>query len=276
MAQIGKLNRLKVLRKVSIGYFLDGDTLGDLLLPMKYAPAELKVGDELNVFVYLDSEERLIATTQQPYAAVGDFAMMKVAAVENVGAFLDWGLVKQLFVPFKEQQIRMKTGETYLVYVYIDDNTQRIVASSKIDKFLDNTPPEYKTGQEVELIIAYKTDLGYKAIINRMHLGVIYHNQIFTQPKIGEKMKGYIGKVREDDKIDLLLQKPGYEKMDEVSAFVFSKLEENNGYLPVNDNTSPEVISRLFKISKKNFKQAIGALYRKKLITIEEKGIRIV
>jgi predicted RNA-binding protein (virulence factor B family) len=275
VAQIGKLNQLKVLRKVSIGYFLDGDTLGDLLLPIKQAPSNLQENDMLDVFVYLDSEDRLIATTIKPYAMVGDFAMLKVAAVETVGAFLDWGLPKDLLVPFKEQQVRMETGHAYLVYVYLDNNTKRIVASSKIDKYIDNTQPDYKQGEEVELIIAYKTDLGYKAIINRAHSGVIYNNQIFTPLHIGQKLKGYINKVREDEKIDLLLLKPGYEKMDELSQKVYEKLKACNGYLPVSDKTEPDIIANLFGISKKNFKKAIGALYKNKLIIIEENGIRL-
>ena len=276
MVQIGKVNRLKVLRKVSIGYFLDGDTLGDLLLPMKYSPADLKENDELDVFIYLDSEDRLIATTQTPFAMVGDFAMLKAVAVEKVGAFLDWGLLKDLLTPFKEQQVRMKKDESYLVYVYIDDNTKRVVASSKIDKFLDNIPPEYEAEQEVDLIIAYKTDLGYKAIINNTHSGIIYNNQIFTQLSVGQKLKGYINKVREDEKIDLILQKQGYENIDEFSQIIYNALRDNDNFLPVTDKSAPEEISNLFGISKKNFKKAVGALYREKIIAIEENGIRLL
>ena len=272
---IGKINRLKVLRKVSIGYFLDGETLGDLLLPKRYAPQELNENDMIDVFVYLDSEDRLIATTLTPYAMVGDFAMMKVASVESVGAFLDWGLLKDLLVPFREQQVKMEKGKSYLVYVYLDDNTKRIVASSKIDKYIDNTPPEYKHGEEVDLIIAYKTDLGYKAIINSAHSGVLYNNQVFTTLHIGQKIKGYINKVRDDEKIDLLLLKPGYEKMDELSQKVYEQLKASNGFLPVSDKTAPEKIANLFGISKKNFKKAIGSLYKERLIVIEDDGIRL-
>jgi len=272
---IGKINSLKVLRKVSIGYFLDGETLGDLLLPKRYAPPELNENDMIDVFVYLDSEDRLIATTLTPYAMVGDFAMMKVASVESVGAFLDWGLPKDLLVPFKEQQVKMEKGKSYLVYVYLDDNTKRIVASSKIDKYIDNTLPEYKHGEEVDLIIAYKTELGYKAIINGAHSGVLYNNQVFTALRTGQKIKGYINKVRDDDKIDLLLLKPGYEKMDELSQKVYEKLKDANGFLSVSDKTAPEKIANLFGISKKNFKKAIGSLYRDRLIIIEDEGIRL-
>jgi len=276
MVQIGKINRLKVLRRVSIGYYLDGDTLGDLLLPKRYATTDLNENDELDVFVYLDSEDRLIATTEIPYAVIGDFAMLKVIAVEKVGAFLDWGLTKDLLVPFKEQQVKMEKGQNCLVYIYLDDNTKRIVASSKIDKFLDNTPPEYEQGQEVELIIAYKTDLGYKAIINGEHSGMLYNNQIFTTLHTGQKLKGYISKVREDDKIDLLLEKPGYQKLDDLSQKILNILKENGGKMTVSDKTPPEEISKIFGISKKNFKKAIGVLYRERLIVIENEGIRYV
>ena len=276
MVQIGKVNRLKVLRRVSIGYYLDGDTLGDLLLPKRYATTDLNENDELDVFVYLDSEDRLIATTEIPYAVIGDFAMLKVIAVEKVGAFLDWGLTKDLLVPFKEQQVKMEKGQNCLVYIYLDDNTKRIVASSKIDKFLDNTPPEYEQGQEVELIIAYKTDLGYKAIINGEHSGMLYNNQIFTTLHTGQKLKGYISKVREDDKIDLLLEKPGYQKLDDLSQKILNILKENGGNMTVSDKTPPEEISKIFGISKKNFKKAIGVLYRERLIVIENEGIRYV
>ena len=276
MVQIGKVNRLKVLRRVSIGYYLDGDTLGDLLLPKRYATTDLNENDELDVFVYLDSEDRLIATTEIPYAVIGDVAMLKVIAVEKVGAFLDWGLTKDLLVPFKEQQVKMEKGQNCLVYIYLDDNTKRIVASSKIDKFLDNTPPEYEQGQEVELIIAYKTDLGYKAIINGEHSGMLYNNQIFTTLHTGQKLKGYISKVREDDKIDLLLEKPGYQKLDDLSQKIFNILKENGGNMTVSDKTPPEEISKIFGISKKNFKKAIGVLYRERLIVIENEGIRYV
>ena len=276
MAQIGKSNRLKVMRKVSIGYYLDGDTLGDLLLPKRYAPYELKENDELDVFVYLDSEDRLIATTQMPYAMVDDFAMLKVVAVEKVGAFLDWGLSKDLFAPFREQQTKMEKGQIYLVYIYIDDNTKRIVASSKIDKYIDNLPPDYKQGEEVELIIAYKTDLGYKAIINGTHSGLLYDNQIYTTLNIGQKLTGYIGKIREDEKIDLMLLKPGYEKMDEMAKKIYNILQKNNGYLQVSDKTAPETIAKLFEMSKRNFKKSIGALYKNKMIVIEDDCIKIL
>ncbi len=275
MVQIGKTNRLKVLRKVSIGLYLDGDTLGDLLVPNRYVPENISVGDELDVFVYLDSEDRLIATTEVPLAQVGDFALMKAVAVTKVGAFLDWGLSKDLLVPFSEQQQKMEVGKHYLVHVYLDDNTKRIVASAKIDKFLDNLPPEYEPGEQVQLMIASRTDLGFKAIVNGIHSGMLYNNQVFKSLKIGEKVPGYIQKVREDDKIDLLLEKPGYEKIDDISEIILDKLKQNKGFLPVTDKSEPDEIARIFGLSKKNFKKAVGGLYKKRMIDIQNDGIKL-
>lgn len=276
MVQIGKTNRLKVLRKVSIGLYLDGDTLGDLLVPNRYVPENISVGDELDVFVYLDSEDRLIATTEVPLAQVGDFALMKAVAVTKVGAFLDWGLSKDLLVPFSEQQQKMEVGKQYLVHVYLDDNTKRIVASAKIDKFLDNLPPEYEPGEQVQLMIASRTDLGFKAIVNGIHSGMLYNNQVFKSLKIGDKVTGYIQKVREDDKIDLLLEKPGYEKIDDISEIILDKLKQNKGFLPVTDKSEPDEIARIFGMSKKNFKKAVGGLYKKRMIDIQNDGIKLI
>jgi len=276
MAQIGKTNRLVVLRKVSIGVYLDGDTLGDLLVPNRYVPEGIKEGDELDVFIYLDSEDRLIATTETPHAIVGDFALLKVVATTGVGAFLDWGLMKDLLVPFSEQQQKMVSGNQYLVHVYLDDNTKRIVATAKIEKFLDNIPPEYNPGDEVQLMIAGKTDLGYKAIINNLHTGILYSNQVFKPLTVGQKMKGYIQKVRDDEKIDLLLEKPGFEKIDDISESILEKLRANKGFLKVTDKSEPEEIAKIFGLSKKNFKKAIGTLYKKRLIELKEDGIKLV
>jgi predicted RNA-binding protein (virulence factor B family) len=276
MAQIGKINRLVVLRKVSIGVYLDGDTLGDLLVPNRYVPEGTKEGDELDVFIYLDSEDRLIATTETPYALVGDFALLKVVATTGVGAFLDWGLMKDLLVPFSEQQQKMAVGNRYLVHVYLDDNTKRIVASAKIEKFLDNLPPEYTPGDEVQLMIAGKTDLGYKAIINNVHTGILYSNQVFKPLVVGQEIKGYIQKVREDEKIDLLLEKPGHEKIDDISESILEKLRANKGFLKVTDKSEPDEIAKMFGLSKKNFKKAIGTLYKKRMIKILDNGIQLV
>lgn len=275
-AAIGKICRLKVLRKVSIGLYLDGDTLGDILLPNRYVPADVKEEDEIDVFIYLDSEDRIIATTETPKAVVGDFVMLKVVSTSKFGAFLDWGLMKDLLVPFREQSVRMEKGRSYLVHVYLDYETGRIVASSKFDRFLDNLSPTYEVGEEVVLIISDITDLGYKAIINSLHTGLLYENQVFRKLSIGQEMKGYISKIREDDKIDLLLEKPGYEKTSSLSEEILEIIKANGGFMDVTDKTAPDRIAQLFGMSKRNFKQALGSLYKDRLVMLEENGVRVI
>jgi len=226
--------------------------------------------------VYTDSEDRLVATTEQPLAQVGDFARLKVKATTGIGAFLDWGLPKDLLVPFSEQKAKMQEGGEYWVYVYLDLLTRRVAASAKLHKFLDNTPSIYKIGEEVDLIILEETDLGYRAIINQEHSGMIYKNQVFRTVGIGERIKGYIQKVRADEKIDLLLEKPGYEKVDAITQKILDALKENRGFMAVSDKSSPEMIQAMFGISKKNFKKAIGALYKQRVINFESDGIRLL
>lgn len=273
--EIGKVNKLKVLRIVTIGVYLDGDTIGDVLMPKRYVPYGTKEGDEVEVFIYLDSEDRLIATTETPLAMVGDFAYLKVVSVSNYGAFLDWGLMKDLLVPFREQKEKMEKDRSYLVYVYFDDETGRIAASAKIDRFLDNVSPKYQQGDEVDLMIANRTELGYKAIINGLHSGILYYNQVFKPVSMGQKLKGYIAKVREDEKIDLLLERPGYEKMDDLSEQVLAVILAHGGAMQVSDKSSPRDIETWFKMSKKNFKKALGALYKKRLIVMGEDGVKL-
>ena len=276
MVEIGKVNILDVIRETENGLYLNGGNLGEILMPQKFVTPEVIKAKQAKVFVYSDSEDRLVATTEEPLAMVGDFAFLKVAAVSSFGAFLDWGLPKDLLVPFREQRSKMQEGKSYLVYVYLDYHSNRIAASAKLDKFLDNTPPEYKTGDEVDIIISKETDLGFKAIINNEHWGILYRNQIYRSLSTGQKMKAYINKVRDDDKIDLLLEKPGYEKVDAISNKILKELEDNQGFLAVSDKTSPEMIQTLFGISKKNFKKAIGGLYKKQLIIFESDGIRLI
>ncbi len=276
MAEIGKLNILKLVRETDNGVYLDGENLGEILMPRKFVTDEVRESQEAEVFIYTDSEDWLVATTETPLAKVGEFAFMKVVATSRFGAFLDWGLPKDLLVPFREQKAKMTDGGTYLVYVYLDLQTNRIAASAKIDKFLDNTPPGYETGDEVDLLIAEETDLGYKAIVNSEHWGMLYKNQVFQPLFIGQKTKGYVGKVRDDDKIDLLPEKPGYEKVDAISQKILDELKQNRGFMAVSDTTSPEMINALFGISKKNFKKAIGSLYKKRLIQFDSDGIRLV
>ncbi len=277
MIEIGKHNTLRVVKEVDFGIYLDGgEEYGEILMPSRYVPEGTEPEQELEVFIYNDSEDRIIATTEKPYATVGEFRFLKVKAVNRTGAFLDWGLPKDLLVPFREQKAKMVEGGTYLVYVYLDTETDRIVASAKIDKFLDNLIPEFEPGEQVDLLVAEKTEMGFKVIINSAHWGMIYENEIFSPVEPGQYVKGYIKKVRDDDKIDVTLQKEGYGQVDSISKGILEKLEEAGGFLAVNDKSPAEMIYHLFGISKKNFKKAIGALYKQKLITIEPEGIRKV
>ncbi len=275
MVQIGKLNTLRVVKEVDFGVYFDGTPLGEILMPRRYVPRGTKPNDELEVFIYLDSEDRLIATTETPYAMVGDFAFLKVVGVNAVGAFLDWGLPKDLLVPFREQKQKLEVGKTYFVFVYLDGETNRVVASAKPEKLLNRHPPDFEENQEVDLVIFDQTDLGYKAMINKTHSGILYKNEIFQPLENGQKIRGYIRKIRTDNKIDLILHKPGYEKVDPLSTQILNKLKEQNSFIPLSDKSSAADIYSMFSISKKTYKKAIGALYKAKLITIENGGIRL-
>ncbi|HTB31582.1 MAG TPA: S1-like domain-containing RNA-binding protein [Bacteroidia bacterium] len=275
MAEIGKWNTLEVLKQLDFGVYLDGKEHGEILMPIRYVPQDCKIGEMVEVFIYLDSEDRLIATTEKPFAQVGNFVLLEVVSVSGVGAFLYWGLMKDLFVPFREQKLKMEVGHSYVVYIYVDDLTGRIMGSAKVESFLDKTPPEFTEGQEVDLIIYTQTDIGYKAIINNTHTGVIFHTDVFRTLHRGEHTKGYIKKIREDKKIDLLLDKPGYEKVDEISKNILDKLKQENGFIALSDKSPADSIYDTFGISKKNFKKAIGALYKARLITLEENGIKL-
>ncbi len=276
MTEIGKYNTLNIVRETANGAYLDGEELGEILMPAKFVSDEIKNSGKAEVFVYTDSEDRLVATTEQPLVKVGEFACLTVKAVTRIGAFLDWGLPKDLLVPFSEQNAKMQEGREYWVYVYVDLLTKRMVASAKLNKFLDNTPPAYKTGDEVDLIIWEETDLGYRAIINQEHTGMLYKNQVFRTLESGERTKGYIQKVRDDEKIDLLLDKPGYEKVDAISQQILDVLKGNRGFIAVSDKSSPDMIQAMFGISKKNFKKAVGALYKQRIIDFESDGIRLI
>jgi predicted RNA-binding protein (virulence factor B family) len=276
MAEIGKWNKLEVLKELDFGLYLDGKEQGEILLPIRYVPKDLKIGDIADVFIYLDSEDRIIATTEKPFAEVGDFALLEVVSISDIGAFLDWGLMKDLFVPFREQKQKMEVGNSYVVYLYVDEMTGRITGSAKVENFLDTTQPEFKEGQEVDLIIYMQTDIGYKAIINNTHTGMLFDSDVFRTLHRGEHTKGYIKKIREDQKIDLLLDKPGYEKVDEISKKVLDKLKEENGFIALSDKSPAEDIYDVFGISKKTFKKAIGALYKSRIIALEENGIRLI
>jgi len=276
MTQIGKFNRLRVVRETPNGLYLDGGELGEILMPQKFVNDEIHSAGEADVFVYNDSEDRLVATTEKPLAKVGEFACLSVNSVTRVGAFLNWGLPKDLLVPFSEQLVKMQEGKSYWVFVYLDLLTNRIAASAKLQKFLDNTPPEYKSGDEVDIVVLEETERGYRAMINREHTGMIYKNQVFRPLTIGLETKAYIQKVRDDEKIDLYLEKPGYEKVDAISVQILDELKASGGFLAVSDKSSPAMIKSLFGISKKNFKKAVGALYKKRYIRFESDGIRLL
>lgn len=276
MAEIGKINHLYVVKEVDFGIYLDGGDLGEILMPKRYVPEGTQPEDMIDAFIYLDSEDRLLATTEKPMAMVDEFALLEVVSVTQVGAFLNWGLPKDLFVPFREQRQPMEEGQKYLVFVYLDINTKRIAASSKIESFLDNIPVDYDENEEVDLIVVNETDLGYNAIIDNSHLGILYKNEVFQPLHPGDKIQGFIKKIRPDGKIDLRLDQVGYEKISSYVDRIISELQKNNGFLPLTDKSSPEEIYKAFKISKKNFKAAIGALYKKRFIVLEENGIRLL
>ena len=275
MADVGRMNKLTVVRKAEHGVYLSGDRNNDILLPKAYVPEGCKIGDEVEVFIYRDSEDRIIATTQTPLAMVGEFACLKAVSSTRVGAFLDWGLLKDLLVPFKEQKYRMRTGQSYVVYVYLDETTDRVVASSKLSKFLDSEPAGYVEGEKVNLMIFEKTDLGYKVIINNAHAGIIYENEVFQPVHIGQQLTGFINKIRSDGKIDIALQKTGYEHIDPIAQMILDYLKEHNGEMHLTDKSPAEEIYTAFGISKKNFKKALGALYKEKIIDIGKEVIKL-
>lgn len=275
MVKIGRINKLTIKRRLDYGAHLDGGESGGILLPKKYVPKKCQPGDEVEVFVYVDREERLRATTQKPYVTVGQFAKLRVVANSSSGAYLDWGLQKNLLVPKREQHAKMEEGKSYVVFVFLDKKTNRITASSKLDKFLDLQPPNYDEGEEVDLFICYKTDLGYKTIVNNSHWGMIYKNEVFQRLHIGQQLKGYIKIIREDLKIDISLQQSGYQRVDNISQSILKTIKDLGGSIAVTDKSPPEDIYSLFGVSKKTFKKAIGALYKKKLITIDTNDIKL-
>jgi len=276
MIKVGAYNDLKIVKQVDFGVYLDaGNDAGEVLLPKRYVTDEMQIGQTITVFLYYDSEDRLIATTQRVKAIAGEFASLKVVDTNRAGAFLDWGLPKDLLVPFNQQKVAMKTGLGYIVYVYQDDISERLLASSKLDRFLDNVPADYKVGEKVDLLIAERTDIGFKAIINHQHWGVIFENDVFGDLGIGKKCKGYIRRIREDGKIDLALTQTGYAKIDGLSDRILLTLRQHDGFLPLSDKSKPEQIAKILKMSKGNFKKAIGQLYKHGLIVIADSGITL-
>ena len=275
MIKVGSTHQLNVIKALDFGFYLDAKELGEVLLPGKHAPNDLVVGSSIYVFLYLDSEDRPIATTKVPKAKVGEFAYLKAVARTHVGTFLDWGLEKDVLVPFAEQHVPMDVDKSYLVYLYLDKNDGRIVASSKINKYLDDERPhDFTPQQQVDLIIANTTDLGFKAIINNSHWGVLYKNDVFQTLSFGQSKKGFIKRIREDGKIDLSLQ-GGKETRDKYTKIILNYLEKKDGFAPVHDKSSPEIIADTFGMSKGAFKKAIGGLYKQRIIALGKDGIRL-
>lgn len=273
--ELGKFNTLEVVKEVDFGIYLDGGESGEILLPTRYVPEECQIGDWLKVFLYLDSEERLIATTLTPLAQVGEFACLEVAWVNEYGAFLNWGLMKDLFVPFREQKMKMQIGKEYVVYVYSDEESYRIVASAKVDRFLSKEMPSYQPEEEVDILIWQKTDLGFKAIIDNKFSGLLYDSEIFQTIHTGNQLKAYIKQVRPDGKIDLRLQRTGFVQVDDFSNTLLQYMKDHGGTISLHDKSDPADIYQIFGVSKKVFKKAVGDLYKKRLILVEEDGLRL-
>lgn len=274
MIKPGEYNLLKVIRAVAIGVYLDDGKEG-ILLPKRYVPEGTKVGDMLNVFIYHDSESRLIATTQRPAGTVGDIVLLPVVSVTPQGAFMDWGLQKDIFVPKSKQHARMHAGEKYFVKIYLDEQTGRVAATGKIDAFLNNEMLTVKEMEMVDLVVYRRTDIGYFVIINNRHTGVLHYNEVFRDLAPGDKFKGFIKNINEENKIDVVAGKPGYEKVTDEAQKIMRLLEENNGYLPYNDQSKPDDIYSFFGMSKKTFKMTTGSLYKQQKIVFTQTGIRL-
>ena len=273
--ELGKFNTLRVVKEVDFGMYLDGGEEGEILLPSRYVPENCKPGDELTVFIYLDNEERLVATTLTPLVQVGEFACLEVAWINQYGAFLNWGLMKDLFVPFREQKMKMQVGKQYVIHAHLDDESYRIVASAQVDRYLSREKAPYEPGQEVSILIWQKTDLGFKAIIENRYSGLLYESEIFQPLHTGMTLKAYVKQVREDGKIDLILQKPGQGKVEDFAATLLDYIREQGGHITLHDKSPAEEIYDTFGVSKKTFKKAVGDLYKKHLVSLQENGIEL-
>ena len=276
MVNIGQVNNLVVVKKVDFGVYLDGNELGEILLPERYVPAGCKLRDEINVFIYLDSEDLLIATTQTPKAMVGECAYLRVIEVNAVGAFLDWGLPKDLLVPYGEQQKPMEVGQSYVVKLYIDEASDRIAASSRLNKFVVDTSPYFKPQQLVELLICERTELGYKAVVNQAVIGLLFNSDVVKPVSYGDRLQGYVKQVREDNKLDLCLQLVTREALDALSQEILAFIEAEGGVTTLTDKSAPEDIAKQFGVSKSSYKKALGKLYQKRIVLIEKKTVSLV
>lgn len=273
--KIGKENELTVARIVDFGVYLADDKGNEVLLPSRYITEPPVVGDKMNLFVYTDSEDRPVATTEHPFAQVGEFAFLDVVAVNRIGAFLDWGLMKDLLCPFREQKVKMNVGMQYLVYLYLDDASQRVVCSAKIEKFLGNMPPEYKRGQKVKALVYKHTELGYLCIVDNLHQGMVYESSLYAPLEIGSEVEAHVAKVRRDGKIDLVAGAAAMERSSAVAEKLLRMLEQNNGFVPLTDKSSPEAINRTLHCSKKDFKKAVGHLLKQGKIRVEDSGVSL-
>ena len=276
MIQIGEYNTLTILRDTEPGLFLGDNEENEILLPNRYVPETFKIGDQIEVFAYLDNEERPVAITDKPYIKRNDFALLRCNQVTKFGAFLDWGLVKELFCPFKEQAFKMKAGGWYLVHCYLDEESERLVASSKTNRFLDNKELTVEQYEEVDLIVSHPSDIGMNVIVNNCHLGLVFKDEIYKDISVGDRLKGIVKKIRSGNKLDISLSQIGYRNIEPNAQFVLTELEDNNGFLPLNDKSAPELIYEELEMSKKVFKKAIGNLYKDKMITIKRDGIHLV
>ena len=273
--RLGRYNQLEVVKEVDFGVYLDGGDDGEILLPARYVPEDCQQGDMLNVFIYLDNEERLVATTLTPYAQVGDFACLEVAWTNQYGAFLDWGLMKDLFVPFREQKNKMEKGERYVVHVHLDEDSYRIMASAKVERYLSSDMPPYHPGDGVEILVWQRTDLGYKVIVDNRFGGLIYATDVVRPLSTGMKTEAYVRQVRPDGKIDIVLQPDGPRKVDDFAEVLLDYIRQHDGFTTFQDKTPAEDIYATFGVSKKTFKKAVGDLYKKHLVILEEGGIRL-
>ena len=277
MAILGKRNTLSIVRESTPGLYLDGGELGEILLPGRYIPANLKAKDKLDVFVYRDSEDRLVATTEIPHATVGEFAAMRVVSInDRVGAFLDWGLAKDLLLPFREQEKMVRVGQKVVVFVYLDPKSERIVASARLHRHLSQERPLYRNSQPVNLLITGASPLGYQAIVENAHLGLLYRDNITTPLQIGQKLKAFVRNIRPNDQIDLSLDAAGYKRVAPLTDQIVQALENNGGKLAFDDDSSPEAIRQKFSVSKKAFKQALGKLYKSRRISFTKPGIQLL
>lgn len=273
MIHIGEYNTLTILRERDPGLFLSDEEDNEVLLPKRYIPKEFKIWDKLEVFVYLDNEERLVAVTDEPYVKRGDFAVLRCNEVTTHGAFLDWGMVKELFCPFKEQAFKMKKGGWYLVHCYLDEETNRLVASSKTNHFLDNKELTVNQFDDVDLIVSHPSEMGMNVIVNKKHLGLIFKDDIFKDLCVGDRLKGIVKKIRDDNKIDIALGQIGYRNIEPNAEAIMHELHDNSGFINLTDKSAPEDIKDVLQMSKKSFKKAVGTLYKQRLITIKDDGI---